>query len=304
MAGPNLTLRQLHYLAELATTSHFRRAAERVGVTQPSLSAQIATLERALGVRLIERGAAAAVLTPIGREVTERARRILADVQALADLASGDPEGLAGTLRMGVSPTLGPYLMPHIVARLHKEHPELKLHVREGTPEDMVRDLAAGVHDVVLAQLPVAGDEFVTRRLFRERLYIAMASDDPLAALPVLEPQALQGRALLTLSPRYKMADQINALGAALGCTILRDYEGTSLDAIRQMAGMGMGLALLPALYVRSEIRDGDEVVVRLLKGKPLHRDLGLVWRKSAGRTAAYDHLAELVVAVCKARGL
>ncbi|OYX33784.1 MAG: DNA-binding transcriptional regulator OxyR [Caulobacterales bacterium 32-69-10] len=302
MAAPAVTLRQLHYLAELAATGHFRRAAERVGVTQPSLSAQIALLEQALGVKLIERGGTTAVLTPVGREVTDRAQRILADLQALIDSARSDPDGLSGTLRIGVSPTLGPYLMPHIVARLHREHPELKLHVREGTPEDMVRDLAAGLHDVVLAQLPVVGEEYMIHRLFREPLLIAMASDDPLAREAALDPAALAGRSLLTLSPRYKMTDQIIALGEAVGAKVLRDYEGTSLDAIRQMAGMGMGLALLPALYVRSEIREGDEVVTRPLKGRSLHRDLGLVWRKSAGRSPAFYKLAELITEVWKGR--
>jgi LysR family hydrogen peroxide-inducible transcriptional activator len=303
MAAPPVTLRQLQYLTELAAAGHFRRAAQRIGVTQPSLSAQIALLEENLGVQLVERGTTA-VLTPVGRSVLERAQRILADVQALADTAQADQHGLSGTLRIGVSPTLGPYLMPHIVARLHREHQALKLHVREGSPEEMVRDLGAGLHDVVLAQLPVVGDAYVVSRLFREPVLVAMASDDPLAAQAVIEPSALAGRDLLTLSPSYKMSQQTAALAEAVGATVLRDYEGTSLDAIRQMAGMGMGLALLPALYVRSEIRENDDVVVRAIRGRPLHRDLGMVWRKSAGRAAAYKALCDLVVSVWEARAV
>ena len=302
MAVPPITLRQLQYLVGVASNGHFRRAAQREGVTQPSLSAQIALLEGQLGVKLVERGSSVAVLTPVGREVVDRAQRILADVQSLMDSARADPDGLSGTLRIGVSPTLGPYLMPHIVARLHREHPDLKLYVREGAPDDLVRDLATGAHDVVLAQLPVAGDEYVIRRLFREPLVLAMAADDPLARLDDLEPAVLKGRSLLTLSPSYKMSEQVMALGEAVGAKVLRDYEGTSLDAIRQMAGMGMGLAMLPALYVRSNIRENDDVVVRAIRGRPMHRELGLVSRKSAGRANAFHRLGEVIVAVWETR--
>lgn len=298
MSAPKITLRQCHYLVALASTGHFRRAAERVGVTQPSLSAQIALLEEKLGVRLVERGTTTALLTPRGRDVVERARRILSDVQALEDSALDDPDGLRGTIRLGVSPTLGPYLMPQVVARLHRDHRDLRIHVREGSPDDLVRDLAGGTHDALLVQLPVNGQEFTVQRLFREELLVAMPSDDPLASAAMIDPADLAGRGLLTLSFQYKMTDQITALGAAVGADVLRDYEGTSLDAIRQMAGLGMGLALLPSLYIRSEIRDEDDVVVRAIRGRAMFRDVAMVWRRSAGRAAAYHRLAAVVADV------
>lgn len=301
MALAKITLRQLLYLQALAATGHFRRAAEQVGVSQPSLSAQIALLEERLAIRLVERGGGGAILTPRGRDILDRAQRILADVQALEDSARDDAPGLHGTLRLGVSPTLGPYLMPHVVARLHRDHPELKLHVREGSPGDLMRDLSSGVHDAVLVQLPVIGEEFIVERLFREPLLLVMAADDPLAAADAVDPADLVGRGLLTLSPKYAMAQQIAALGQAVGAHVLRDYEGTSLDAIRQMAGMGMGFALLPSLYVRAEVRDEHDVVVRPIKGHDLYRELGLVWRRSAGRTMAYQELATVLSAVERA---
>jgi len=295
MASPSITLKQLRYLSELAATGSFRRAAERVGVTQPSLSAQIALLESKLGVRLVERGTTTAILTPLGRDIVDRARSILADVDALVDVARADPDGLRGTIRLGVSPTLGPYLLPHVVVRLHRDHRDLRLHVREGAPEDLMRDLAAGRHDAVLLQLPVRGEDFVVERLFREDLLIATAADDPLREKPALDPEDLAGRGLLTLSPHYRLTDQIEALSAAVGADVLRDYEGTSLDAIRQMAGMGVGLAMLPSLYVRSEVRDGDDVIVRRIKGRPMYRDVGLVWRRKAGRALAFQRLGEII---------
>jgi LysR family hydrogen peroxide-inducible transcriptional activator len=298
MAMPKLTLRQLHYLQALSATGNFRRAAERVGVSQPSLSAQIALLEQRLAVRLVERGGGVAILTPRGRDIVERAQRILADVQALEDSAHDDAQGLVGTVRLGVSPTLGPYLMPHVVARLHRDHPGLKLHVREGSPDELMTDLASGTHDTVLVQLPIVGNDFIVERLFREALLLVMAADDPLAGRDAVDPVDLAGRGLLTLSPRYKMTEQIVALGQVVGAHVLRDYEGTSLDAIRQMAGMGMGLALLPSLYIRAEVRDEHDVVVRPIKGRDLYREMGLVWRRGAGRASAYQDLASIVADV------
>lgn len=298
MAIPGVTIRQLHYFAELAAAGSFRRAAERIGVSQPSLSAQIQLLEAQLGRPLVERGSSASFLTPIGREILARARTILADVRGLADVALADPDGLTGTIRFGASPTTGPYLMPQVVARLHRDHPGLRLHVREGNPDELLRDLAIGTHDVLLAQLPIRGDDFVVHRLFREPLILTMATDDPLTVHDEIAPEMLAGRELLTLSPQYRLTDQIRALGEQVGAVVLRDYEGTSLDAVRQMAGMGMGLALLPALYVRSEIRDTDDVTTRPLAWGPLYRDLGLVWRRSAGRATAFQRLADIVTAI------
>lgn len=298
MALAKITLRQLHYLQALAATGNFRRAAEQVGVSQPSLSAQIALLEQRLAIRLVERGGGAAILTPRGRDIVERARRILADVRALEDSAQDDADGLSGIVRLGVSPTLGPYLMPHVVARLHRDHPALKLHVREGFPDDLMRDLAGGKHDMVLVQLPIVGENFIVERLFRETLKVVMAADDPLAQCDAIDTADLAGRGLLTLSPRYRMTEQIIALSQSVGAQVLRDYEGTSLDAVRQMAGMGMGLALLPSLYIRAEVRDEHDVVVRPIRGRDLYRELGLVWRRGAGRASAYQDLAAIVADV------
>lgn len=295
MPGPKITLRQMQHLLALAETGHFRRAAQQVGVTQPSLSAQIALLEQRLGVRLVERGTTTAILTPLGRDIVERARNILADVQALEDSASEDPAALRGTIRLGVSPTLGPYLMPRVVARLHRDHRDLRLHVREGAPDDLLRDLAAGGHDAILVQMPIIGPEFTVQRLFREELLLAMAADDALGQAASIDPADLTGRGLLTLSPNYRMTEQIIALGAAVGAEVLRDYEGTSLDAIRQMAGLGMGLALLPSLYIRSEIRDEDDVIVRPVRGRAMYREMAMVWRRRAGRAAAYQRLAAVL---------
>lgn len=290
-----LTLKQLRYLIALDDTGHFRRAAEACDISQPSLSAQIQNLEELLGVQLVERGRSGTILTPVGRDVGDRARRILDEAQGILDFTAGAQRGLAGTIRLGAKATLGPYLLPHVVSRLHAGHPELNLYVREAPPRELVRELTTGLHDVILAQLPATGRELVTMRLFREPLYLAFALDHPLAGKESIDLEDLAGLNVLSLSPQYHLHDQVAALCTEFGATMLRDYEGTSLDALRQMVGMGMGVTFLPALYVASEIREDSEIVVRPVRNRSLSRSIGLVWRKSAGRASAYRELGDII---------
>ena len=289
-ARPDVTLRQLRYLAALSRTLNFRRAAEACGISQPSLSQQLAGLEAALGVRLAERGGGAVTMTPAGREVAARATVILDEVQALRDLT--DQDGLVGTLKLGVKPTLGPYLLPHVVRTLHAERPDLGLVVREGAQADLERELAEGVHDLVLAQLPVSSTDLTVTRLFREPLSLAVAADHPLAAKTTFAPEDLSGLPVLSLGAGYHLHDQVVALCQEHGALPRRDYEGTSLDALRQMVAMGMGATFLPALYVASEVREAGDVAI-LSPRRPITRSIGLVWRRSAGTPPAHLALAE-----------
>lgn len=302
MDADAVTLKQLRYLVALDEAKHYRRAAENCGISQPSLSAQIQNIEEALGVHLVERSRSGVALTPVGREVTGRARRILDEVQSLTDFTAGAQRGLIGTIRLGAKPTLGPYLLPHVVKLLHRQHPDLNLYVRESAPRELEHELARGKHDIILAQLPVSGAEFVTERLFREPLYLAIASDHELAKVDTITPSMMKGLEVLSLMPQFHLHDQINDLCQEFGATLLRDYEGTSLDALRLMVGMGMGAAFLPALYVNSEIPARGEVVVKKLKGRTITRSVGLVWRKSAGRADAYKQISDIVRDVVEKR--
>ncbi|MGS0538705.1 hydrogen peroxide-inducible genes activator [Xanthomonas oryzae pv. oryzicola] len=220
----------------------------------------------------------------------------LADTGSFTRATAADT--LVGTIRLGVSPTLGAYLMPSLVARLHRAHPALRVHVREGLPTALAAGLSSGLHDLVLAQLPVPGRGLHSERLFRELLHVTMAADHPLRTKACITPADLRGANLLTLMPEYRLAEQVAAIALEVGANVLRDYEGTSLDAIRQMAGMGMGLALLPDLYVHQEIREGDDVVVRPVKGGRYYREIGLLWREGAGRAPAFGLIANLLRAV------
>jgi LysR family transcriptional regulator, hydrogen peroxide-inducible genes activator len=294
------TLRQLRYLIALGDHASFTRGAAAAGVSQPSFSQQIKLMEQLLRGRVVERGGGKAILTPLGRDAVAGARRVLAEVAAFEALADPRDDSLSGTIRLGVSPTLGPYILPQLVARLHTTSPSLRVHVREGLPSTLIELLADGTHDVILVQLPVEDRGLHVEQLFREPLYLAMAADDTLGSHETIAPAHLAGRGLLTLQPQYRMSDQIAALADQVGAHVLRDYEGTSLDAIRQMAGLGMGLALLPHLYVRQEIRGGDEVIVRPFAGGRHYREIGLVWRAGAGRASAFQTIAQLLRAVAE----
>jgi len=300
MPKPSLTLKQLKSLIALEDAGHFRRAAERLGVTQPSLTAQIQNLEAALGARLVERGRAGATMTPIGREAARRARLILADVQALQDKTAVAGPGLTGTIRLGAETTLGPYLLPRVVAALHRANPDLRLYVRESPSDALGRELGEGVHDLALTELPLRGADLVVERLFREPIYFAIAADHVLAKAEHVHPSDLQGLELVSLEPRHPLSARVSQLAEEFGTTLLRDYEGTSLDAVRQMIGMGMGATFLPALYVHSEIPEDREVAVRRLAGHQLFRSIGLGWRRSAGLTEAYRGIADTICAVVR----
>jgi LysR family hydrogen peroxide-inducible transcriptional activator len=294
---PPFTLRQLRYLVALEETHHFREAAESCGISQPSLSVQIKTLEDALDQTLVERGRGPVRLTMAGREVARRGREMLDAAQGILDLSVTLKSGLAGTIRMGTSATLGPYLMPHVVGDLHRSHPDLRLYIREAAPRDLMRQLNDGGQDLILTQLPVTGAALNVARLFREPLLVAMPADHPLSKKEGLDNEDLAGETVLSLSPAYTLHDQISALCAETGAHLSRDYEGTSLDALRQMAAMGMGLTFLPALYVRSEIdaRPAGDVVTRPFRGKRFSRSVGLVWRKNSGAAPAFDRLADTI---------
>ena len=288
-------LRQLRYLIALAEARHFRKAAQNMGISQPSLSLQISNLEDLLGLRLVERGRGPVTLTPEGREVLTRARRAMDEVRAIVDLSGALKTGMAGTIRLGTTPTIGPYLLPFVVERLHGQYPDLRLYIRENAPRALREELISGNLDVILTQLPEAGADLISRRLFREPLLLAVPADHPLAGRDEVVAEDLADLNVLSLGPAYTLQIQISALCSQYGAVLSRDYEGTSLDALRQMVGMGMGVAFLPRLYIRSEIdARRSNVVVLPFRKKAILRAVGLVWR-AGSNPALFERLSDTI---------
>ncbi|MXP26149.1 LysR family transcriptional regulator [Altererythrobacter indicus] len=287
------TLRQLEYLVAIADTQHFGRAAIAANVSQPTLSQQLRNLEVRLGVTLVERGTTPIQLTPVGREITDRARQMVVQVDDIRALAQRSISGVAGTIRFGVTPTLGPYLMPAVIAGMNRTYPDLRLLIREGIPDEQLAELRRGALDMVLAPMPIGGTDLHIEPLFREALHLVAASDDALCQKNPLRPEDLAGQPVLSLDPRHHFHRQTRAICAELKADLLDDYEGTSLDSLRQMAGSGLGLAVLPELYLRSEA--GGEATIRRLAitGWSATRSLAAVWREGAAFSESYQLIAE-----------
>ena len=276
------TLQQLRYLVALADTLNFSRAAERLNVTQPTLSAQIRELEIRLGAPLFERNRARVLPTAAGIEIARRARGVLREIDGIRDIArDGGKAGLGGVLRLGVVHTVGAYLLSVAMPTLRKEFPDLRIYVREDRPERLLIQLADGIHDVLALPEEPGRADFETARLLREALLVVLPADHRLAERAVIDPSDLAGETVLTMEPGHRLHDRIAELCRETGAELARDYEGTTLDTVRQMVATGMGIALLPALYVRSEVMRETLVVARpLSRGAPV-RDIVLAWRRA-----------------------
>lgn len=287
------SLRQLEYLVALAETRHFRRAAERCNTTQPTLSEQIKSLEERLGTQLIERTSAGALLTTTGAAIVDVARRMLRDLGEIKSLSAGG-DHLKGVLRLGLPSTIGPYLLPYVVPTLHKCYPELKLYVREEIPLSLPRTLEDGGYDLIITPLPFKGEDLETMELFREPLFLTVAADHPLAIKQRVERTDLQGQQVLTLGPGHQLHDTILALCQEYGARVRLDYEGTSLDMVREMVITGLGITFMPGLYVRRELAKDSGLKLLQLHGRSVHRTIAMVWRRSSARQESFRAIAEL----------
>ncbi len=296
------TLQQLRYLTALADTLHFRRAAEMCHVTQPTLSAQLKELEAKLGAQLVERSRTRVIITPLGRDIVERARRALREVDEIHTLAARSLSHLQSTIRIGVVQSLGSYLLPLIVPGLHESHPDLKLYMREGLPDFLLQGLSDGNLDLLFFPLPVNQADFESLSIFREPIQVVLPHDHPFASDTEIAPEMLRGETILSLEPGHKLYEQVRRICEQYGADLSRDYEGTSLDTLRQMVAMGMGLSLMPALYVKSEVAHQDIVVARTFRGTPPSRTIGMVWRKGTAREDEFRELAAQICEILKTR--
>ncbi|CAH0498721.1 hydrogen peroxide-inducible genes activator [Novosphingobium sp. CECT 9465] len=286
------TLRQLEYFLAVAELKHFGHAAQLCNISQPTLSHQLRTLEERLGTILIDRGSSLPELTPVGREIAERAKRVMLEIRDIRGLASRSRNQLAGIVRLGVTPTLGPYLMPAIIGALHVEQPELRLYIREGIPVDQARDLVAGRLDMLVGPQPIAGEGLEILSLFNEPLSVVAPNHHPLVGKARLECTDLAGAHFLTLDHRHHFHQIVQTACARFGAEILHDYEGTSLDSIHQMVGSGVGLAILPELYLRSDV-GGEAMVVRLpVSDWSSSRQIAAAWRARSANAEDYRALS------------
>lgn len=281
------TLRQMQYLIAIADTGKFGEAARAVNVSQPSLSAQIAEMEASLGVALVERSRRGAMLTPAGEELVRRARGILREVEDLKAVAKLGRTELSGRLRLGVLPTIGPYLLPQTTGDLRARFPALRLSVREERTVDLDEHLQAGLFDTVIST-PEDHPDTEYAHLFTERLYACAPPDDELTqGEGPIRLEHLKGRQLLTLGQGHRLSEITQDLATAAGAAVSSEYEGTSLDAIRLMSQLGAGIAILPSLYALSEAKRDRGLHVRLIDHPMARRDIALIWRETSPLAAS-----------------
>ena len=289
MSDPSL--QQLRYAVAVADHLHFGRAAQAALVSQPALSAQIRELETRLGVQLFERTTRGVLLTPTGAEVVARARRILREVDDLRDAAAvaGDP--FAGVLRVGVIPTIAPYVLPAALRLISRAHPDLQLYLREDRTHALTAQLQAGELDLLLLALPldVAGVDELP--LYDEPFLLAVPENHKLARAKHPSTAALASERLVLLEEGHCLRDQALAVCELAGHDGQPEVQGTSLPTVVQMVGAGLGVTLLPATAIERDVHGHEHVVVRELQRPVPSRTVGLAWRASSARAEVYREL-------------
>jgi LysR family hydrogen peroxide-inducible transcriptional activator len=289
-----ITLKQLRYFAALARQGHFGRAAAECAVSQPALSMQIRDMEKFLGVELVERRPAEVTLTAIGREIAARADQVLAGARDLVDFARHQGRLLTGQLRLGVIPTLAPYVLPKILPALQARYPELQVELRETQTRLLVEELSRGTLDVLLLALPIDEPEIETIALFDDRFVLAVAANDPRPETMPVDAKAIEREPLILLEEGHCLRDQALAICAGARGEQARRFAATSLTTVMQMVANGYGVTLLPQVAAAVEARDDRIKLLRFLPPEP-GRSIGLAFRRTSPRKGDFAALGELV---------
>ncbi|HEX2538676.1 MAG TPA: LysR substrate-binding domain-containing protein [Pseudolabrys sp.] len=287
-----ITLRQLRYLAALARNRHFGKAAEECAVTQPALSMQIRELERELGVDLIERRPGEIAVTETGIEVARRADHILAATRDLVDFAR-HRDVLSGPLKLGIIPTLAPYLLPRVLPLLQARYAALRLDVRETQTDTLVEELAAGALDCLLLAMPLEGADVETIALFDDRFLLAAPAAEPLPKRRVTVADVDQRR-LILLEEGHCLREQALAFCASKTRDTPAGLGATSLATVMQMVANGYGVTLVPEIAADVEVRDARVKLTRFAAPEP-GRVIGLAFRRTSPRRKDFDALGAVV---------
>ena len=294
-----MTLQELRYLVALSDKGHFARAAEACNVGQPTLSTQLKKLEDYLGVTLFERNKHQLRPTPIGEQIIERARRALDVIEEIRQLARRDHDPMSGPLRLGVIPTLGPYLIPHLLPAIRDTATKLHLFLREDLTVNLLERLRQGTLDALLLALPVRGEDVEVMSLFREAFVVALPKGHALARERYISEAALSEENVLLLEEGHCMRDQALAICGATSSDQREELKATSIETLRQMVAAGVGCTLLPRLAAIPGVGsiDNGMVQIRSFEAPEPTRTIGLVWRHRYPREATVKGLADLILA-------
>ena len=288
----NLTLKQLRYFEALTLHGHFGRAADVCAISQPALSMQIKELEQTLGTRLFERSARQVRLTQFGEEFLPRAQAILRAVDELDDLARASRAQLIGRLRIGVIPTVAPYLLPTLIGQLTQMNASLDIHIRETLTQKLLQELAEGRLDTAIVALPVSEPSLTEVPLFSEDFVLVRPQAD--AAKPVPSRESLREMRLLLLEEGHCFRDQALSFCNLQAVSPRELLDGSSLSTLVQMVGAGIGVTLIPEMAVAVETRSASVAIARF-GGQQPSRSIGMIWRKTSPLAKQLAQIAEVV---------
>ncbi|MGN6287121.1 MAG: LysR substrate-binding domain-containing protein [Afipia sp.] len=291
-----ISLKQLRYFDAVARSGHFGRAAEQCAVTQPALSMQIQELEKTLGIQLLERSRNGVMLTEGGKDIAQRAARVLADVRDIVDAARRQGGVLSGPLRLGVIPSIAPYILPQLLPTVRNAFPDLDLHIRETQTQLLTRELLDGQLDLLLLALPIEHPDIETVSLFDDRFLLAMAKSHRVSHHVRATPDLLKDDRLLLLEEGHCLRDQALAFCNLRRIENINTFGASSLSTLVQMVANGLGMTLLPELAVPLEARRGDIHLMRFADPEP-QRTIGLAWRRSSPRKHHFAELGSMIEA-------
>lgn len=295
-----MNLRDLQYLVALIEHRHFGHAAEACFVSQPTLSTQIRKLEEELGVALVERSSRKVLLTAVGEEIALRARQVLDEVKQMRELArrSLDPE--AGTVRLGIFPTLAPYLLPHVMPKVRRRFPKLALLLTEDRTALLLDRLADGRMDAAVLALPIHDPRLHAEFLFEEHFLLAAPESHPLTRRRRLQTGDLAGQHLLLLEDGHCLRDQALAVCRLADADEQSGFRASSLETLRQMVCSGIGITLMPALSAQPPVAAMPGLALRRFHLRPPSRRIGLVWRRSSALAPFLKRLAVVLASLPK----
>jgi LysR family hydrogen peroxide-inducible transcriptional activator len=288
-----LNLRDLKYLVAVAELRHFGRAADACFVSQPTLSTQLKKLEAELGVTLIERTNRQVLLTPVGERVVAQAQRVLREADRLSQIAEEFADPLGGDFRLGVIPTVAPYLLPRILTPIRKALPTLRIQLTEAQTAVIVEMLREGDLDAVILALPLDEENLVEHLLYSEPFLLAVSRNHPKAGRKRVSVDDLDDEQVLLLEDGHCLRDQALEVCNSHNSVENTNFRATSLETLRQMVAADVGITLMPELAVPSRAQ-GDVRYIPF-RGEVPHRDIGLCWRRSSPREALLERLAEVL---------
>lgn len=289
-----MNLRALQYFVKLADLRHFSKAADACFVSQPTLSTQIRKLEEELGTQLVERSPKNIMLTAVGEEIAERARKLLADAEQIRNVARRSSDPAEGNLRLGLFPTLAPYLLPHVIPGLRRHFPRLRLQLAEEKTDDLLRMLHHGELDAALLALPIPDAGLQIEVLFSEPFVLAVSANHPLARKVKIQAHDLHGNELLLLEEGHCLREHALEVCSLAGAHERVDFHASSMETLRQMVAAEVGITLMPMLAVMPPIAATENLVTRPFAGKAPYRTIALVWRSSSALVKFHQELASL----------